>query len=63
MKNLPEGGVKEASWGFLYPLGGFCIWGGDAMSTEGFKRKHIVILSANSKGKEVQDATGICNVR
>ncbi|UCB49259.1 MAG: hypothetical protein JSW56_19500 [Deltaproteobacteria bacterium] len=28
-KDLPEGGARKAFRGFLYPLGGFCIWGGD----------------------------------
>jgi hypothetical protein len=60
---LPEGGAKKASQGFLYPFGGFCIWRGDFLNGEIFKRKQIVILSADAKRKEVQDATGICDVR
>jgi TolB-like protein/class 3 adenylate cyclase len=47
---LPEGGVKEASEGFLYPFGGFCVLGGDLMNQEGFKRKLTAVLSADVAG-------------
>jgi hypothetical protein len=39
--------VNKASEGFLYPLGGFCVWGGDPVNTEDFKRKLTAILSAD----------------
>jgi adenylate cyclase len=47
---LPEGGVKEASEGFLYPFGGFCVWGGDPMAAEAFKRKLTAVMSADVAG-------------
>jgi adenylate cyclase len=47
---LPEGGVKEASEGFLYPFRGFCVLGGDLMNQEEFKRKLTAILSADVEG-------------
>jgi adenylate cyclase len=47
---LPEGGVKEASEGFFYPSGGFCILGGDFVNREEFKRKLTAILSADVEG-------------
>ncbi len=34
----------------MVPTGGFCIWGGDRMSPESFKRKLTAILSADVKG-------------
>jgi adenylate cyclase len=42
--------VKEASEGFLYPFGGFCVLGGDPVTTEEFKRKLTAILSADVEG-------------
>jgi adenylate cyclase len=42
--------VKKAFEGFLYPFGGFFIWGGDPMATEDFKRKLTAILSADVEG-------------
>jgi adenylate cyclase len=47
---LPEGGEKEAFKGFLHPFGGFCIWGGDPMATEDFKRKLTAVMSADVVG-------------
>jgi adenylate cyclase len=47
---LPEGGEYKASKAFLCLLGGFCIWGGDPMNTEGFKRKLTSMLSADVAG-------------
>jgi hypothetical protein len=29
-----EGDKRKASKGFLYSLGGFCVWGGDRMAEE-----------------------------
>jgi hypothetical protein len=45
----PEGCKIKASDGFLYPIGGFCVWGDDAMSEEQAKRKLAAILSADAK--------------
>jgi TolB-like protein/class 3 adenylate cyclase len=45
-----EGEEKKASGGFLYPIGGFCIWGGGHVNIEGFKRKLTAILSADVEG-------------
>jgi len=42
--------MRKASEGFLYPLGGFCIWGGDPMAIEDFKRKLTAIFSADVAG-------------
>jgi hypothetical protein len=39
-----------ASKGFSHPFGGFCIFGGNAMSAEGFRRKLLAILSADVVG-------------
>ena len=39
-----------ASKGFSYPFGGFCIFGGNPMATEGFKRKLTAIFSADVVG-------------
>ena len=47
---LPEDADSEASKRFLYLNGGVCIWGGDPMTEEGFKRKLTAILSADVKG-------------
>ncbi len=60
---FPEGTNNKASAGYLYPIGGFCIWRGNFLNGESFKPKLIVILTADTKGKEVQDATRICDVR
>ena len=47
----PEGHERKASKGFVYPLGGFCVWGGDPMmGTEGFERKLAAIFSADVAG-------------
>jgi adenylate cyclase len=59
---LPEDADTEASKRFLYLNGGFCIWGGDPMTTEGFRRKLTAIFSADVKGYsrlmgEDEDAT------
>jgi hypothetical protein len=62
-KAFPESATNKASWGFLYPIGGFCIWRGGFLNGESFKSKLVMILSADAKGKEVQDATGISDVR
>jgi len=61
-KAFPEGGDEEASKGFLYPFGGFCISGGDPMSAEEFKRRLTAILSADVEGysrlmREDEEAT------
>jgi adenylate cyclase len=42
--------VKKAFEGFLYPFGGFFVWGGDSVNTEEFKRKLTAILSADVAG-------------
>ena len=55
--------MKKASRGVLCPFGGFYIRRSDFFNGESFKSKLIVILFADAKGKEVQDATGICDVR
>jgi len=47
---FPEGAGNKASKGFSYLFGGFCIWGDDPITTEGFKPKLTAILSANVKG-------------
>ena len=47
---MPEGGAKKASEGFLYPSGGFFVWGGDPVMEERAKRKLSAILSADVKG-------------
>ena len=36
---FPEGITKKASAGYLYPIVGFCILGGDLMTADAFKRK------------------------
>jgi adenylate cyclase len=59
---FPEGITKKASTGYLYPIGGFCIWGGAPMTNESFKRKLTAILSADVEGYsrlmgEDEDAT------
>lgn len=46
----PEGFDSEASSGFLYPLGGVCVWEGDPMTEEQAKRKVTAILSADVEG-------------
>ncbi len=47
---FPEGGENKASTGQLYPLGGFCILGGDPMNTQDFKRKLTAVFSADVAG-------------
>jgi TolB-like protein/class 3 adenylate cyclase len=54
--------VKKAFKGFLYPFGGFCVWGGDSVNMEEFKRKLTAILSADVEGysrlmREDEEAT------
>ena len=49
-KILPEGIEYKAFKGFLYPCGGFFVWGGDPMTEESFKRKLTAILSADVEG-------------
>jgi adenylate cyclase len=46
----PEGCKTKASDGFIYPVGGFSISGGDLMATEGYKRKLTTMLSADVAG-------------
>jgi adenylate cyclase len=45
----PEDCKIKAFDGFLYPVGGFSIWGGDPLSEEQAKRKLAAILSADAK--------------
>ena len=47
---MPEGGVKKAFEGFLYPSGSFCILRGEAMASEDFRRKLTAIFSADVAG-------------
>jgi len=49
-KILPEGFNNEASKGFLYPFGGFCIWGSDPVNRKEFKHRLTAILSADVDG-------------
>ena len=54
--------MNEASEGFLYLFGGFCFWGGDPKTTEGYKRKLTTVLSADMEGysglmREDEEAT------
>jgi hypothetical protein len=44
-----EGHKSKASKGFIYCLGGFCVFGGDPMMDERAKRKLSAILSADVK--------------
>ena len=44
---MPEGGVKEASEGFLYPFGGSYILGGDLTSAEHFKPELPAVMSGH----------------
>jgi len=46
---FPEGNDNKASTGYLYPIGGFCIWGGAPVTTDAFKRKLTAIFSADAK--------------
>jgi adenylate cyclase len=46
----PEGHESKASKGFVYPLGGFFVRGGNPMATGDVKRKLTAIFSADVEG-------------
>jgi TolB-like protein/class 3 adenylate cyclase len=59
---FPEGAESKASKGFFYLLGGFCIWRGNPVNKEEFKRRLTAILSADVEGysrlmREDEEAT------
>jgi hypothetical protein len=61
-KAFPVSTTNKASGDIYTPFEAFVFGEVILMNGDSFKSKLIVIFSADAKGKEVQDATGICDV-